>query len=107
MRRKIEDEREARRCLKAAKAARLTVGEWAREHGIDGRSLNAWQMNLSRSRPSETAAEPTPRVVELVPGPAPSGEARFVVHVGEVSIEVPAEFHDETLVRLVRALRSC
>jgi hypothetical protein len=38
MRRKIEDEREARRCLKAAKAARLTAGEWAREHGIDGRS---------------------------------------------------------------------
>jgi hypothetical protein len=93
--------------LKAAKAAGLTPGTWAREHGIDGRSLNAWRMNLSGSRPSETTSEPAPRVVELVPGPAPSGEPRFVVHVGEVSIEVPAEFHDETLVRLIRALRAC
>jgi hypothetical protein len=49
MRRKIEDEREARRCLKSARAAGLTAGEWAREHGIDGRSLNAWRINLSVS----------------------------------------------------------
>lgn len=65
MRRKIEDERDARACLKAAKAAGLTAGEWAREHGVDGRSLNAWRINLSgRAKQSATAK---PRLVELVP----------------------------------------
>jgi hypothetical protein len=37
--RKITDEREARRCLAAARAAGGTVGLWARANGIDGRSL--------------------------------------------------------------------
>lgn len=51
MRRKIDNQNEARRCLRAAERAGLTAGEWAREHGIDGRSLNAWRMNLARRGP--------------------------------------------------------
>lgn len=46
--RKITDEREAQRCLAAAKAAGGTIKQWARAHGIDARSLNAWRMNLGR-----------------------------------------------------------
>ena len=42
--RKIEDETEARRCLRAAKLAGYSAGEWARAHGIDGRSLNSWKV---------------------------------------------------------------
>ena len=41
--RKIEDEREAVRCLRAAERAGLSAGEWGRAHGIDGRSLRAWK----------------------------------------------------------------
>ena len=33
--RKIEDETEARRCLRAARLAGLSAGEWARARGID------------------------------------------------------------------------
>ena len=106
MRRKIEDEREARRCLKAAKAARLTAGEWAREHGIDGRSLNAWRINLWRSVTS-LREKPRPRLVELVPAPIARDDARYLVRVHDVAIELGPDFDDETLVRLVRALRSC
>lgn len=105
MRRKIEDEREARRCLKSAKAAGLTAGEWAREHGIDGRSLNAWRINLSRPS-SEREVQPL-RLVELVPTAIERSDAPYVVRVGELAIEVDADFDDATLVRLVRALRSC
>lgn len=105
MRRKIEDEREARRCLKAAKAAGLSAGEWAREHGIDGRSLNAWRINLARAT-SERALQPL-RLVELVPAPEHRSEARYLVRIGDAVIDVGAEFDDATLVRLVRALRSC
>jgi hypothetical protein len=105
MRRKIEDERDARACLRAAKAARLSVGEWARDNGVDGRSLNAWRINLSRSRRPEAAAKP--RLVELVPATPPRADARYVVHVDGARIELADDFREETLVRLVRALRAC
>ncbi len=105
MRRKIEDERDARACLKAAKAAGLTAGEWAREHGVDGRSLNAWRINLSgRAKSSATAK---PGLVELVPAPRSGIDARYLVRVGDAEIELTDSFREETLVRLVRALRSC
>ncbi len=105
MRLKIENEREARRCLKAAKAAGLTAGAWARERGIDGRSLNAWRVNLSRSEAGTRAR--APRLIELVAAPPVGAEPRYVVRVGELAIELGDDFRDESLVRLVRALRAC
>jgi hypothetical protein len=105
MRRKVDDEREARAFLKAAKAAGMTAGAWAREHGIDGRSLNAWRINLAGT-PSR-APRRSARLVELVAAPPVGTETRYVVRVGEVTIELGEDFRDETLVRLVRALRAC
>ena len=107
MRRKIVDEREARACLKAAKAAGLSAGQWAREHGFDGRSLNAWRMNLSRGRRPQGAPVALPRLVELVPASTRQAEARYVVRVAGAEIELAGDFREETLVRLVRVLRSC
>ncbi len=107
MRRKIENEREARRCLKAAAAAGLSAGEWAREHGIDGRSLNAWRINLARSVTSELETSTPLRLVELVAAPIARDDARYLVRVRDLAIELGPDFDDDTLVRLVRALRSC
>ena len=95
--RKIEDETEARRCLRAAKLAGLSAGEWARARGIDGRSLNAWRMNLAgRGAPRTTAAprrRPTPpraahALVELVPAAASAKDVaggRYVLEVAGAS----------------------
>lgn len=47
-RRKITDEADARRGLAAARRAGEHVGSWAQANGVDGRSLNAWRMALSR-----------------------------------------------------------
>jgi hypothetical protein len=55
----------------------LTAGEWAREHGIDGRSLNAWRMNLARRTPVKHRADLEPRLVELVPIAGQGKEARL------------------------------
>lgn len=107
MRRKIENERDARACLKAAKAAGLSAGAWARQHGVDGRSLNAWRINLSRGGTKPIRTSSTPRLIELVPASPARVEARYVVRVAGAEIEVTDAFHQETLVRLVRALRSC
>lgn len=107
MRRKIEDERDARACLKAAEAAGLSAGDWAREHGVDGRSLNAWRMNLARRETKSVKTISKPRLIELVPASPPRVETRYIVRVAGAEIEVTDGFRDETLVRLVRALRGC
>jgi len=124
-RRKITDEREARRCLAAARKAGERAGAWARAHGIDGRSLNAWRINLARrgagSTPTRTATRPPttlvvrarsrPAVVELVPASRPTesagSAARYVVHVGEIRVEVGDDCATETLRRILEALRAC
>jgi hypothetical protein len=100
--RKIVDARDARACVKAARAAGLSLGAWARRHGVDGRSLHAWSVNLGLM-----ASSPKPGLIELVPTPAPPVPARYVVRVGDTAIEVGDDFHDETLTRVVRVLRAC
>jgi hypothetical protein len=47
-----------------------------------------------------------PTLIELVPMPAPPTAARYVVRFGDFEIDVADDFADETLVRLVRALRA-
>ena len=86
----------------------VALAAWAREHGIDGRSLNAWRVNLGRS------GEPAPkqqqaRLVELVPTPASAAgsSARYAIHCGELTVEVDERFDDATLSRLLRVVAAC
>lgn len=115
--RKIEDERDARRCLLAAKSGNLSAGEWARAHGIDGRSLHAWQMNLERrgaiapSRRRKRKVLAAPRaLVELIPS-APDiaivGGGRYVLEVAGARVEFGDDASVATLRRVLEALRSC
>ncbi|APR88246.1 hypothetical protein A7982_13595 [Minicystis rosea] len=46
-------------------------------------------------------------MVELVPAVLPQAPARYVVQVDGARIELADDFREETLVRLVRALRAC
>jgi hypothetical protein len=93
--RKVTDERDARACLAAAEAAGQSNSDWARECGIDGRSLNAWRINLSqRSAPKSVKAA---QLVELVPVTGSKRAAsRCVVHVGEISVELGDDFEDKS-----------
>lgn len=103
--RKIVDARDARACVKAARTGGLSLGAWARRHGVDGRSLHAWSVNLGLA----SSARSKPGLIELVPRSEPSGRtsARYVVRVGEAAVEVGDDFEDETLARVVRVLRAC
>lgn len=108
--RKIANEADARACLRAAKTAGVAPTEWARAHGIDGRSLNAWRVNLGQARAAkrESGRVPAARLVELVPtAPSAPRSARYAVRVSDAEIELADDFREETLVRLVRALRTC
>jgi len=50
---------------------------------------------------------PGPRLVELVPAAPSRVDARYVVRVVELAVEIGDDFCEETLARLVRTLRSC
>lgn len=117
--RKIESESEARRCIQAAKDRGQSAGEWARAHGIDGRSLRAWKMNLGR----RMAPRETPRrkrrvpvtkrghaLVELVPAARPvtiGVGGRYVVEVAGARVEFGDDVSVATLRRVLEALRPC
>ncbi len=105
--RKIRDAADAHACLAAAEASGLTRAAWARASGIDGRSLNAWQLNLDRRDEPESAMAPV-RLVELVAGATPApAQARYVVRCGEFTVEVDDRFEDATLGRLLRLVAAC
>lgn len=104
--RKIADERDARACLSAVAGSKEPLRAWARRHGIDGRSLRAWHINLS----ARSAARPgtsTPEIVELVPASMTGASPRYVVRIGDASIEVGDDFDAVTLRRIVEVLRAC
>ena len=110
--RKIDGEADARRCLAAVARAGGGLGAWTRALGVDGRSLNLWRMRLSRppsSRAKTKALKPTAlSMVELVPSPAAvTLTRRYVLEVAGARIELSDDFDEQTLQRVVRALRSC
>lgn len=103
-RRKIHDEADARACIAAAARSGLTRPAWARAHGVDGRSLNAWSQNLERR------AAPPVRFVELVPAAritATPEPAPLRLRRGELELEVPPDFDDAHLLRVLRVMAAC
>ena len=116
--RKIEDEREALRCLRAAERDGLSAGEWGRAHGIDGRSLRAWKMNIGRRGAPARPRTRRPKVsqarralIELVPTTTPAatgaGAGRYVLDIGGARLEFGDDISVATLRRVLEALRSC
>lgn len=108
--RRIFNEQDARRCLAAVKSSRADLATWSRAHGVDGRSLNLWRVNLSRrGAPSLRAVRPA-RLVELVPAlpqNLPRARVSYVLRVGGVELEVGDQFDEQSLRRLVGLLKSC
>ncbi len=89
--RKILDERDARAFLPALARSAEPLRVWARRSGIDGRSLRAWKINLSRST-TALAKRPAAQLVELVPAPTAAIARRYTVRVGFGSVEVGDDF---------------
>lgn len=98
---------------RSGRARRQSAGEWARAHGIDGRSLHAWKINIERGvapavRRRSAVTPVRPALVELVPeAPRPSTPSRYVLEVGDARVEFGDDVSTATLRRVVEALRSC
>ena len=104
--RKVFNEQDARRCLAAVKASRGELATWAREHGVDGRSLNLWRVNLERRG---VVRQRAPKLLEVVVAQTPvvSPAAAFVLRIGGVELEVGTSFDESALRRLVGVLKTC
>jgi hypothetical protein len=100
VRRKVRDAVDARSCLARAELSKQEPAEWARQNGVDARSLNMWRLNLERAEGSRPA-----RLVELVAAHAQA--ARYVVRVGDLAVEVDEQFDADVLRRLISVVSSC
>ena len=110
-RRKVRDQAEAHEFLGRLADSNMELPEFCARHGIDGRSLNCWRLNLERQQdvgvPPPTRAPEGLRLVEVLPATAPQPPATYRVHVLDVVVEVDDSFHEDTLARLIRAVARC
>jgi len=103
-RRKLRHEQEAKRCVAAMKASGMSRREWARQHGIDGRSLYAWEKKVGFDKAEQR--EKLAGLVELIPDTR-RVESRYVVQCGRFAVEVNEHFDEETLGRLLKVVAAC
>jgi transposase-like protein len=103
-RRKLRNEQDAKRCVAEAKASGLSRSEWARQHGVDGRSLYAWEKKVGSDEPEQR--EKLAGLVELIPAWR-RVESRYVVQCGRFAVEVDEHFDEETLERLLKVVAAC
>lgn len=103
--RKIRDEADAVACIGAARRTGRETSEWAREHGVDGRSLNAWKANIARRGTKRRPRAAPVGLIELVP--VTRAQGRYALHVGGLCVEFDDHCEVETLQRVVTALRAC
>lgn len=99
--RKIGGAADARACLAAVETSGLSRVAWARAHGVDARSLNAWRLILDRAS-GRSSARPL-RLVELV-SDAPAPNAVHRVRCGPFEVDIEGEIDEDRLVRLLRAV---
>lgn len=106
--RKIRNEDDARRCLVAAETSGRPRVTWAREHGVDPRSLHAWYVNLTRAGRHTASKRPAApahglRLVELVAASLPAAAA-YRIRCGVFEVEVVGPIDEERLGRLLRVM---
>lgn len=99
--RKIDGAADARACLAAVEASGLSRVAWARAHGVDARSLNAWRLILDRA--SDRCCSRPLRLVELI-ADAPPSSAVYRVRCGAFEVDIEGEIDEDRLVRLLRVV---
>ena len=102
--RKIRDEADARSCLSAAERSGTTRTAWANANFVDARSLQAWRLILQRKDAKAHAIE----FLELVPtNTTPPPSPTLTLRHETFAIDVPADFDERHLQRLLRVVATC
>lgn len=105
--RKIGDAAEARQCLDQAAASGMTRAACARSRGIDGRSLNAWRMNMARGRRGHGDELRLVELIERVPPREEPSRFRIRVSCGPFVVEVTAPVDEEALAQVLSVVATC
>ena len=103
--RKVANRDEAIRFLNEAAASGLERAVWARQNGINARSLNLWRVHLAREQAARLP--PALRLVELVAAPAAPKDVGVRVRCGAFVVELDSGFDDATLDRVLAAVGRC
>lgn len=103
--RKVANRDEAVRFLSQAAASGLERAVWARQNGINARSLNLWRVHLAREQ--AVPPPPTLRLVELVSAPAAPKDVGLRVRCGSFVVEVDPDFDQVALARVLAAVVRC
>jgi hypothetical protein len=94
-------EDDARDVLNEWRASGLSMAAFCRAHGLKVKRLERWHRRLrDDQQPDET------RFVSFAMEPSVVSPQPICMLLGEVRVEIPPGFHEETLLRLVRVL-SC
>lgn len=93
--------------LEAQASSGLSMADYAAEVGVTAGTLYQWKRRLA-----DYAEFETPRSLGLVEvsvkrGPSERTASPFVVRLGDRCVEVPQQFDDEDLIRLIGVLESC
>ena len=105
--RKIRDEAEAQQCLDRVAASHLTRVAWARQQGIDARSLNAWRLILERRQAQDEAQTDCLQLIELVPSKPPKTSRPLTLRCGAWSIDVTADTDLGLLGKVLGVVEAC
>ena len=103
--RKIVDEADAHACLNAVAESCQPRAAWARAHGVDARSLNAWRLILERRK--DVADLPTLRLLELVPKSTEPAQSGVRIRVGGLVVELDRTFDHEVLAAVLDVVVPC
>lgn len=101
--RKVLDEADARQLLDEVERSREPLAAWCRRYRVDGRSLNAWRINLARRDEVPVG----PRLVELVvQEPVPRSSSIRVAY-GDFTVQVEGEVDVDLLRDVLWAVSTC
>jgi hypothetical protein len=93
-------EEDARGVIEEWRASGLTMAAFARQEGVNVKRLQRWRFRLDHEQRVE------PRFVSVAMESGAMGPQPLCIVVGDLRVEVPQGFHEETLLRVIRVL-SC
>lgn len=108
----VRDAADARELLQAVAESSESLYAWCHHNGVSSSSLYHWRGRLAReeNRASLDAISQIPlSVVEVAVGPAPAEPppSSYIVRREAWAVEVPANFEEGVLARLLQVVSSC
>lgn len=102
----LEDKRTLRiQQIEEYRASGLKAAEWCEQNQLSIHALRYWIRKMNQEQTEVTCTETQWLAVPEGPDFQPITKNPLVLTIGDVSIQVPAHFHPETLEQVIRIVR--